>query len=275
MRVALATCSQAPELEADDRLLVPALAAFGIEGVPVVWDDAGVDWDAFELVLLRATWDYAERREAFLDWVQSLRRIENTRPVVEWNTDKERYLTDLRRAGVPIVPTEFVAPGASFEPPGEPFVVKPSVSAGGRSSAWFAPEDSEAAQSLVEELHAQGRTAMVQPYLSDAGEKALVYIDGAYSHAVGRRVPLPAAGSRAVFYLEERLQPAQATHDERATAEAAIACAPVEPVYGRVDLLGGAVLEVELTEPSLYFAFGDGSADRLARAVSQRLTPLG
>jgi glutathione synthase/RimK-type ligase-like ATP-grasp enzyme len=274
MQVALATCAEIPDLEPDDRLLLPALAALDIEGVPAVWDDPAVDWDVFELVLVRATWDYAERRDAFLAWVRSLRRVENPVPVLEWNTDKERYFKDLQRAGVPIVPTEFVPPRASFELPAEPFVVKPSISAGGRSSAWFAPEDREEAHSLVAELHTGGRTAMIQPYLATADEKALVYVGGKYSHAVGRRVPLPAAGSHAVFYLEERLEPAQATPDERATAAAAIACAPDEPVYGRVDLLGGAVLEVELTEPSLYFAFGDGTADRLARAVLQRLTPL-
>ena len=113
-RVALATCSQVPELAPDDLLLLPALDACGIEGVPAVWDDPAVCWGEFELVLVRSTWDYAERRDAFLAWVGSLRRIENTVPVLECNTDKERYLTDLERAGVQIVPTEFVPPGASF-----------------------------------------------------------------------------------------------------------------------------------------------------------------
>ncbi len=267
----MATCLQAPELEADDRFLLPALAARDIEGVPAVWDDFTVDWDAFDLVLVRATWDYAERRDAFLAWVRSLRRVENSIPVLEWNTDKQRYLTDLREAGVPIVPTEFLPPGTSFEPPCEPFVVKPSISAGGRSSAWFHPDDEEA-ESLVARIHTEGRTAMVQPYLADAEEKALVYIGSEYSHALVRRVPLPASGSRAVFYLEERLESAEATPHERATAEAAIACAPDEPMYGRVDLLGGAVLELELTEPSLYFAYGGGSADRLAAAIATAVT---
>jgi glutathione synthase/RimK-type ligase-like ATP-grasp enzyme len=274
VRVALATCSEVPDLAADDRLLLPALDALDLEGVPAVWDDPAVDWDGFELVLVRSTWDYAERRDEFLAWARSLPWVVNDVPLLEWNTDKERYLTDLERAGVPIVPTEFVPPGAPFESPAQPFVVKPSISAGGRSSAWFAPEDGDLAHALVAELHAQGRTAMIQPYLADAEEKALVYIGGEYSHALGRRVPLPAAGSRAVFYLEEQLEPAQASPDGRATAEAAIAYAPGEPMYGRVDLLAGAVLEVELTEPSLYFAFGEGSPQRLARAVSRRLTPL-
>ncbi len=262
MRVALATCDAIPELEPDDRLLLPALAARGVEGVPAVWDDGTVDWDAFDLVLLRSTWDYAERRGEFLAWAKSLRRIENPVPLIEWNTDK-RYLEDLPAA----VTTAFVPPGASFEPPAEAFVVKPSVSAGGRTSARFGPDDRAAAVDLVTRIHGEGRTAMVQRFI-EGEEKALVYIDGAYSHALRRRVPLPSGGEREVLYLDEELSPAEATPEERQTAEAALAHAPGDPLYARVDLLGGAVLELELTEPSLYFAFGPGSADLLASAIS-------
>jgi len=236
-RVALATCAEIPELEPDDRLLLAPLAAHGIEGVPAVWDDGAIDWSAFDLVVLRSTWDYAERRDEFLDWARSLPRVLNPVPLLEWNTDK-RYLEELQAAGVPTVPTRFVKPGMAFRPPAEHFVVKPSVSAGGRGSAWFAADEYDEAQALVARIHADGRTAMIQPYLGEAPETALVYLDGAFSHALRRRVPLPSAGSRTV------------------------------------DLLGDAALELELTEPSLYLTFGDGSAERLAQAISARLTPV-
>lgn len=272
MRVALATCAAIPELEPDDRLLLPALAAQGIDAVPAVWDDGAVDWDAFDLVVLRSTWDYAERRDELLAWARSLRRVENPVPLLEWNTDK-RYLEQLAAAGVPTVPTRFVTPGTPFGPPPGPFVVKPSVSAGGRSSAQFGPDDHAAAAGLVARIHGEGRTAMVQPYV-DGEEQALVYIGGAYSHSLLRRVPLPAAGSRPVLYLEEELAPGEASGEEREIAEAAIACAPGEPLYARVDLLGSAVLELELTEPSLYLEYGAGSADRLGHAISARLASL-
>ena len=272
-RVALATCAEIPDLEPDDRLLLPALADLGIEGVPAVWDDKAAAWDGFDLVVLRSTWDYAERREEFLDWARSLPRVLNEVPLLEWNTDK-RYLEQLGAAGVPIVPTRFVEPGAAYEPPTGTFVVKPSVSAGGRRSAWFAPEEADAGQALVERIRADGETAMIQPYLADAEEKALVFVDGAYSHALHRRAPLPAGGERQVLYLDEELGPGDASADERAIAEAALACAPGKPLYARVDLLAGAVLELELTEPSLYLEYGDGSATRLARAISARLSSL-
>lgn len=241
--------------------------------MPAVWDDGGVEWDAFDLVVLRSTWDYAERRDDFLAWARSLPRVVNDVPMLEWNTDKQ-YLEELNAAGVPIVPTLFVQRGTTLEPPSEPFVVKPSVSAGGRSSAWFAPHEGNEARALVARIHAEGRTAMVQPYLGEADETALVFVDGAFSHALRRRVPLPASGSRAVLYLDEELAPADASAQELETSEAALACVPGKPLYARVDLLDEAVLELELTEPSLYLEFGEGSAERLADAVSARLSPL-
>jgi glutathione synthase/RimK-type ligase-like ATP-grasp enzyme len=241
--------------------------------VPAVWDDRGIEWNSFDLVVLRSTWDYAERRDDFLAWARTLVRVVNDVPLLEWNTDK-RYLENLDTAGVPIVATVFVQPGEPFDPPAAPFVVKPSVSVGGRSSARFAPEDRDASSALVRRLHSEGRTAMIQPYLDDAEEKGLVYIDGEYSHALRRRVPLPVGGERPVLYLEEELAPAEASAKERETAQAALSCAPGEPLYARVDLLGGAVLELELAEPSLYLEFGPGAADRLARAISAMLASL-
>jgi glutathione synthase/RimK-type ligase-like ATP-grasp enzyme len=269
-RVALATCAEIPQGDEDFPALVAELAALGVEAGPAIWD-AAVDWESFDLVILRSTWDYAERREQFLRWAGSLQRVLNPVAVLEWNTDKERYLTDLVAAGVPIVPTRFAAPGEPFDPPDEPFVVKPAISAGGRSSAWFAPTEVDAARALVGRIHGEGRTAMVQPYLGEAVETALVYVDGEYSHALRRVVPLPAAGEREVFYLAEQLAPAEATAGQRAVADAAAACAPGELLYARVDLLGDAVLELEVAEPSLYLGFGPGAAARFAAAISQRL----
>jgi glutathione synthase/RimK-type ligase-like ATP-grasp enzyme len=268
-RVALATCAEIPAGDEDFPALIAALAALGVEAEAAVWD-AEVDWASFDLVVLRSTWDYAERRDAFLGWARSLPRVLNGVPVLEWNTDKQRYLADLAAAGVPVVPTAFAEPGRPLELPDGPFVVKPAVSAGGRSSARFEPHQAEAARVLAARIHAEGRTAMVQPHLDEA-EIALVYLDGACSHAVGRRVPLPAAGHREVFYLDEAIAPAAPTAEQRSVADAAVAASPSGLLYARVDLLGGAVLELELAEPSLYLDYGDGASARFAAAISQRL----
>ena len=139
-------------------------------------------------------------------------------------------------------------------------MVKPAISAGGRSSARFDAHEPTPPRALVARIHADGRTAMVQPFLGERDEKALVYIDGAVlarrpaPRAAARsgrpRRPLPRRGPRAP----------EATRQEQEIAEEALACAPAALLYGRVDLMGEAVLELEIAEPSLYLAFADGAA---------------
>jgi glutathione synthase/RimK-type ligase-like ATP-grasp enzyme len=270
--VALVTCAELPDGDEDTPELVAALALRGVGAAAAVWDDPDVDWRRFDLVVPRSAWDYAERRDEFLAWAARVPRVLNPLPVLEWNTDKHRYLVDLAAAGVPVVPTVFVEPGEPFTPPDDaPFVVKPSISAGGRSSARFEPGDADAADALVRRIHAERRTAMVQPLLDGAAETALVYIGGRYSHALGRRVPLPRGGAQEGLYLEEELEPAEASAAERALAEQALAAAPDDLLYARVDLMGGVVLELEVAEPSLYLAFGAGAADRFASAIAALL----
>jgi glutathione synthase/RimK-type ligase-like ATP-grasp enzyme len=269
LTVALATSAQIPDGDEDAIGLIAVLAARGIEAVSAVWDDAAIDWHEFDLVVVRSTWDYAERRGEFLRWAESLPRVANPAPILRWNTDKQQYLADLERAGVAVVPTRFIPPGAPFERPDEPFVLKPAISAGGRNSAWFDPADEGEARALVSRLHGQGRTAMIQPYLGDISETALIYVGGSCSHAVRRRVPLPRASERAVFYLEETVSPFAPSASELAIAERALAVAPGELLYGRVDLVGDSVLELEVTEPSLYLSLGRAATELFADAIAR------
>ena len=74
--------------------------------------------ERFDLVVVRSTWDYFARREEFLAWaerVAAVTALHNPVSVLRWNSDK-RYLRDLERAGVPIVPTTFVEPGEGLRP---------------------------------------------------------------------------------------------------------------------------------------------------------------
>ena len=110
------------------------------------------------------------------------------------------------------------------------------------------------------------------------GETALVHFDGAFSHAI-RKGPLLRRGegpTRALF-AAEHITPRVPDAAERALADAALAAIPfARPLaYARVDLIrddAGAprLLELELTEPSLFFAHAPDSAMRLARCVLAR-----
>lgn len=283
-RLLLATCAELPDGEEDAAETVAALAATGVEARWQVWDDPDADWSA--PTVLRSTWDYTDRRGAFLAWVASVPVLFNPAPVVAWNSDKT-YLADLETAGIPIVPTQVVVPGASVElPPDIEYVVKPAVGAGSRGAGRFAPGDLAGGRAQLALLHAADRTALVQPYcaaVDGRGETSLLYFDGEFSHAVRKGAMLPAGTVHELhaphLYVEERMSPREASEAELAVGAKVIAFLRerygADLLYTRVDLLPGdagpLLVELELTEPSFFLGFAPGSADRFAAAVAARL----
>ena len=294
-RVALATSSELPLLDADDAPLLPALASRGIDAVAAVWDDSAVDWDAFDLVVVRSTWNYAARHDEFLAWAARVPRLANPAPVLAWNTDKS-YLRELAAAGLPIVPTIWLDPARNltsravhtrFPASGE-FVIKPTVSAGGRDAGRY--QSNYADQRGLAIVHARdllraGRHVMVQQYLGQVdtiGETALVYVNGVFSHAV-RKAALLEGPYRVGDLHTLKMSAREATDAEREVGARIIAASPsLVPgseggplLYARVDLLRDSddapvLLELELTEPSLFLALSDGAVEGLADAIAAR-----
>jgi hypothetical protein len=293
MRVAFATCTALPEGWEDDHRAADELRRLGVEVRFETWDDPGVDWRAFDRVVLRSTWDYTRDRDGFVAWARSLDgHLDNPPDVVAWNSDKS-YLADLQADGVPTVPTVFVAPSDPAPRLSGEVVVKPAVSAGARDTGRFSTATHDEAEALLERLRAQGRVAMVQPYLGsvdERGETAIVFIDGVESHVLRKSVVLdpdeeaPLAEhelrAAAAMFREELVGTGEASEAERGLAAATLQrlCERFggAPLYARVDMLAdpeGAplLLELEAVEPSLYFELAPGSAQRFATALLLRL----
>ncbi len=288
--IGLVTSRVAEPLDVDLPLLVDAFAALGRPAVVVAWDDPDVEWSALDLAVVRSTWDYVERFDEFLAWlarVERLIRIVNDAAVIRWNTDK-RYLAELAESGIAVVSTDYVPPGETPDriDPAAEYVVKPTVGAGSRLAARL---PGERVDDHVAVVHGEGLTAMVQPYVDrvDAqGETSLVYLgDGRtleYSHSFNKGAilngPVEVEGG---FIAVERIEPSVPTGAERSLGDAVVAAAPIERFgaldYARIDLVPGdggpLVLEVELTEPSLYFHTSPGSAERAVHCWSRWITP--
>jgi O-ureido-D-serine cyclo-ligase len=288
-RIALVSAAGAIALDEDLVPLLRALRERGAHAEVVCWDEPAADWSAFDLALVRSTWDYSGRRGEFLGWARraaAQTRLHNRAPVLEWNTDKH-YLAELASRGAPVVETWFLEPGQAAVLPDrlEELVVKPTVSAGAKDTARYQvrrSEEREEALCHLRSLLEAGRGAMVQPYLAQVegeGETALVYIRGQLSHAV-RKGPLLPARRRQVtgLFAPEEIAPRLPRADEVEVGERALrALAGIpglsgqEPLlYARVDLIrdeSGAprLLELEVTEPSLFL--DAASAARLAEAV--------
>ena len=195
------------------------------------WDDPGVDWAAFDLVVVIYTWGYVTRRERFLAWAVGGGRpqtaLVNPEPVLRWNSDKA-YLADLAAAGVPTVPTTCVRPARAWEPPARDYVVKPAVASGGdRSSALRGARASRRPASTSRDLHRRARPRSCSPTcraVDGEGETALVFFGGRFSHArrASRALLEPDAGT--IFGLWERqvVTPRAARPDQHAVAEGAL-----------------------------------------------------
>ena len=302
-RLALATCAELPDLDSDDQRLRDALVERGIAVDAVVWDDPTVDWASYQHVVIRNTWDYTERRAQFVDWtrrVEQTSELLNPADVIAWNTDKT-YLRDLEERGLPIVPTIWLDPERNMSsrainsrlPAFGEFVIKPTVSAGSRDTGRYdasATQQRMLAITHAKNLMAVGRKVMLQRYLravDTAGETGLVYLDGTFSHAVRKSAllsgPFRAGDLEGALYRGEVIAPREPSPAERELGDRVVdALAGVFPaaqplLYARVDVIPDdegtpVILEVELTEPSLFLDHGGPKAvERAVEAVAARL----
>ena len=278
-RIVLASCRDLPDGDGDDADLIAVLRRRGLHARWMPWDDPQTE--QADLVILRAAWDYAERRDEFVAWSRRVRNLLNGPAVVAWNSDKH-YLADLAEAGVPIVPSSFLAPGQKVRVPRGEVVVKPAIGAGSIDTFRFS--DAAAATKHATTLLDAGRSVLIQPYDDrvEAGETALVFLGGEQSHAFTKGPILPPRGATPRLddsgtYAEETLAPADPDfelwdlgHRVLDAAAAHLDMPRSEFLYARVDLIGerddAVLLELELIEPSL----GWRQLDTATRRLRQR-----
>ncbi len=282
-RLGVATCRERPEPQADDALMLRQLD--GIEVVAVPWDAPMARWAGCDAVLLRSVWDYHRRVEEFLARLESLEaagaRVWNGAAAVAWNARKT-YLRDLEAAGVPTVPTLWLQPEAvggwpaTIERSGwDDVVLKPIVGASSFLTWRSSAQEAGARADRLARLAAHGG-ALLQPFVREvesAGEWSLVYFERRFSHAVRKR------GRPGEFRVQTEFggteEAAEPPAEVRALAESALAVAPGDPLYARVDGIetaaGFVVSELELIEPVLFLACSERAAADFARAVAARL----
>lgn len=275
----------APRGDYDSRPLLAALLDLGVRADVRAWTDASTDWADASVTVLRSTWDYHEDHAGFLEWIDrtaAVTRLHNPPELVRWNSDK-RYLLDLERAGVAIVPTfraDPADPGAALREIDErgwrDVVIKPCVSLDGHGvrridagdfSRAFDPAGTALAPLIVQPF---------MPQIIERGELSIAFIAGRYSHTARKK---PAAGE---FRVQERLggsvRPAVPPAGAVEFARAVLEKVGRPPLYARVDLIEGGpsappflLTELELVEPSLFLATHPPAAGEFAAAIRDLL----
>ena len=255
-----------------------ALAAGGLEVEPRPWTEPG-EFQPGELVLPLVVWGYHDAPDRWHDLLDRLAKSEaivvNPIPVLRWNSDK-RYLAELGERDIAVIPTRLVekmdeaALADGRRDYGDTLVIKPPVSAAADGTFKLDVGDSLPESAL-------GRTMLVQPYLpsvASEGEYSVMLFGGRFSHAIVKR---PKAGDyRVQPHLggsEQRCDPPEGAVD---LAKAALAAAPAEAAYARVDMVRDrhgklAVIELELIEPALWLQHAPDGGASFAAAILKRL----
>jgi glutathione synthase/RimK-type ligase-like ATP-grasp enzyme len=263
----------------DDTLAIPPLDAAGWSVDTVSWRAADVAWETYDGVIIRSTWDYQDDPDAFLSALSHIEasgtRLLNPLSIVRWNLSK-RYLADLERRGVPIVPTAWgdrldedriASLFDAFDTP--MLVIKPVVSANAKNT--FLLRRGEPAASVAA-CFSKG-AYLAQPFVPaivDEGEYSLFFFDGAYSHTI-LKTPAPAD-----FRVQEehggRIVPVEPEAALLRRSHDVLDAMNERLLYARVDLVRTpendlALMELELIEPSLYFRMDAGAPARFAHAL--------
>ena len=284
--VALVTYAAFPDLAPDDRLLRDVLLRRGIGAQAVVWDNRDARWGGFDAIVIRSTWDYHLRHAEFLGWIDRIAssgaQVWNPPAVLRWNADKT-YLRDLASRGAPVVPTQWVEPGAKVSltelltyQGWDRAVMKPAISASAHETWRVTLGRDRADEAKFRSLVARGRV-LVQPYVREVeteGEWSLIFLGGRFSHAV---VKQPAPGDfRVQVELGGRARAATADPAIVRVAAGILALAPEPCLYARVDgcIVGGAfrLMELELLEPTLFLDQPPAAAERLGEEIAKRLS---
>ncbi len=276
MRIELATCRHLPALTASDAVLRSALQT---RGATVTW----APWDLMQpepgsLVCPRSTWDYYIHWPEFREWITAVGKrpgtMWNPPETLLWNGDKI-YLRELEAAGVALPRTRWFEPGDRPDHAalvdvcnGGKAVLKPRIS-GTAYATFVVGPGTELAAPQWRPLEQWG--SLLQAFVPEIseGEVSLVFVAGAFSHAVLKR---PAAGE---FRVQNdhggTIEPLVPGRDLVAFAERALDASGRPWIYGRVDVVqtagGPLLMELELLEPDLFLTQAPTGAERLADAL--------
>jgi glutathione synthase/RimK-type ligase-like ATP-grasp enzyme len=285
VQIAFATHAGLTGLSPSDQLAADELGQRGVTVTPVAWS-TWCDWQWFDAVVIRATWDYYTRPGDFLSWLQELEDegvpLWNPAALARWNMNKG-YLRDLARSGVNTVPTEWVSSSetsSSLERLAQSrgwsdVVVKPGISANAnqtwRTNGSVTVED----ESRFSELVSRGEV-MVQPLIEELvleGEWSFIFLGGEFSHAALKR---PARGDfRVQSIYGGTAEPVEAPGQYLDQARSILKAVSWPWLYARVDgcFVDGSfmLIELEMLEPDLLLQLDGGApagfADSLLRLL--------
>lgn len=266
----------------EDGPLLAFLQNHGLDIDRVVWNDEAVNWSEYDVVVLKAPWDYHDQLPKFLDWLDSVEKggakVINPVSVVKWNSDKE-YLLEIAEK-LPVINSVVTRPGDKLDFEAlklyfktEKLVIKPTISAGAKHTYLIDDTNIDQMTSTLEQL-IDIQPMLVQEFASEVqseGEWSFLFFNGKYSHHLLKK---PGKSDfRVQHYFggtihQPELDPDLIRQTSKYIEEFASDC-----MYARVDgiVRDGVfhLMELELIEPLLFLAYAkDGQVAAQSRYLA-------
>ncbi|EIA08175.1 RimK family alpha-L-glutamate ligase [Flavobacterium frigoris] len=280
MKIALLTCEKLPELTKYDQLLIPELAKVNITATAAIWDDKNVDWNDFDYLIFRNTWDYFEKEAKFNVWLDHIDQLGiktlNSIDIIKKNKHKF-YLREMENQGVKILPTVFIDKTSQLDlhkimpSHWKKAVIKPAFSAGSYQTEVFELADIEKINTEYKNIASQKELLLQEfmPEIQTLGETSFIFVNKKFSHAVNKK---PTAGDfRIQVQFGGQYTLVQPNVELIEKAQQIVKTFTGDLLYARVD---GIIIEnelhlmeVECIEPDLYFNLSEGSLKRFVSAI--------
>lgn len=265
----------------EEQLLKSALENQGLTVDITYWNNPSYDWSKTRSLVFRTIWDYFERFDEFLLWLEEVRhqtQLINSYDLVKWNIDKH-YLKELSEKGIKIVPTYFAKKNSQRNlaeiiesQQWKDVVIKPAISASAYKTFKILEETVNSNEKLFKDLLNQ-RDMLVQPFINTIekfGEASLMVIDGKFTHAILKKAK--PGDFRVQDDFGGTVHDYVPTKKEIEFAEMVIEKCKAKPLYGRVDIIWDNeknvyLSELEIIEPELWLRNYPKSAENIAEAV--------
>lgn len=281
-KIAVVTCRSQRTLSISDNLLADTLRNYNYNIEIVIWDQRNIDWNNYQLILIRSVWDYIQKFNQFNRWLNHLRNIKanvwNPIEVIKWNANKT-YLFDLEKNCIPIIPTVHITSHMKTDIENvitrnkwQRYVVKPIFGNGGDQIKIFNSEECK----IFIENNIDSSDFLIQEYLEDIsenGEISFIYFNKKFAHAIQK---VPKSGdfrTNAAFGSKE--MPYEPDVHDIEIADQVINSVQSDTLYARVDCINSRnklfISELELIEPNLYLNFHPDSAKLFAAACATRI----
>lgn len=251
----------------------------------ISWREKNVNWNEFDAVIVRSTWDYQSDPENFFSALNEINNssahLENKLELMKWNADK-KYLADLETKGISIVKTlwqkkfDLSAIKESFiKLQTDEIILKPNISASAENTFRISRNNLEEFRDEIKSVFDQ-RRFMIQPFIKhilDEGEYSLFFFGGEYSHSI-LKTP-----KKDDFRSQEEhggtLKKIKPEKELINLSQEIMKQLISIPLYMRVDFVRNdtnkfELMELELIEPSLYFNLDENSPEGFVEVFLSR-----